>query len=79
MSSFSNEKKMRGHYLKCLIVDIYLKFILGATLCKGLNRGIGTLLAGSLAFLIQYIAQESCHVFRAIFIATTVFFIGIYI
>ncbi|KAL3840747.1 hypothetical protein ACJIZ3_025338 [Penstemon smallii] len=48
----------------------------GATLCKGLNRGLGTLLAGSLAFFIEYIAQETGHTFRAIFIGTTVFVIG---
>lgn len=48
----------------------------GATLCKGLNRGLGTLLAGSLAFFIEYIATESGHVFRAIFIGAAVFMIG---
>lgn len=48
----------------------------GATLCKGLNRGLGTVLAGSLAFLIEYIANESGKVFRAVFIGAAVFFIG---
>lgn len=49
----------------------------GATLCKGLNRGIGTVLAGLLAFLIEYIAKASGHVFQAISIGAAVFLIGI--
>ncbi|KAI3443890.1 hypothetical protein Pfo_000555 [Paulownia fortunei] len=59
-----------------MTVVVVLEFTAGATLCKGLNRGIGTLLAGSLAFLIEYIAQESGRIFRAIFIGTAVFVIG---
>ncbi|KAL9154422.1 hypothetical protein ABFS82_10G112600 [Erythranthe guttata] len=59
-----------------MTVVVVLEFTAGATLCKGLNRGIGTLLAGSLAFLIQYIAEESSHIFRAIFIGTAVFVIA---
>lgn len=50
--------------------------MIGATLCKGLNRGLGTLLAGSLAFLFEFIARESGKVFYAIFIGASVFFIG---
>ncbi|KAK6151712.1 hypothetical protein DH2020_014347 [Rehmannia glutinosa] len=42
-----------------MTVVVVLEFTAGATLCKGLNRGLGTLVAGSLAFLIEYIAQES--------------------
>ncbi|KAI3446866.1 hypothetical protein Pfo_003531 [Paulownia fortunei] len=59
-----------------MTVVVVLEFTAGATLCKGLNRGLGTLLAGSLAFLIEYIAKESGRVFRAIFIGTAVFAIG---
>ncbi|KAH6828940.1 aluminum-activated [Perilla frutescens var. hirtella] len=59
-----------------MTVVVVLEFTAGATLCKGLNRGIGTLLAGSLAFFIEYIAQESGQIFRAIFIGTTVFAVG---
>lgn len=59
-----------------MTVVVVLEFTAGATLCKGLNRGIGTLLAGSLAFFIEYIAQESGQIFRAIFIGTTVFVVG---
>lgn len=58
------------------IKNFFFFFNLGATLCKGLNRGIGTLLAGSLAFFIEYIAQESGRIFRAIFIGSMVFVVG---
>ncbi|CAK7356170.1 unnamed protein product [Dovyalis caffra] len=59
-----------------MTVVVVLEFTAGATLCKGLNRGLGTLLAGSLAFLIEYIAEKTGHVFRAVFIGTAVFVIG---
>jgi len=48
----------------------------GATLGKGLNRGLGTLLAGSLAFLIEFVAEKSGRQRRAIFIGAAVFVIG---
>ncbi|XP_042050871.1 aluminum-activated malate transporter 12-like [Salvia splendens] len=59
-----------------MTVVVVLEFTAGATLCKGLNRGIGTLVAGSLAFIIDLVAQESGQVFRAIFIGAAVFFVG---
>ncbi|XP_052210276.1 aluminum-activated malate transporter 12-like [Diospyros lotus] len=59
-----------------MTVVVVLEFTAGATLCKGLNRGLGTLLAGSLALLIEYIAQKTGRVFQAIFIGAAVFFIG---
>ncbi|PWA81008.1 aluminum-activated, malate transporter 12 [Artemisia annua] len=59
-----------------MTVVVVLEFTAGATLCKGLNRGLGTLLAGSLAFLFEFIARESGKVFYAIFIGASVFFIG---
>ncbi|XP_057769113.1 aluminum-activated malate transporter 12-like [Salvia miltiorrhiza] len=59
-----------------MTVVVVLEFTAGATLCKGLNRGIGTLLAGSLAFFIEFIAQESGQVFRAVFIGVAVFVVG---
>jgi uncharacterized membrane protein YccC len=51
----------------------------GATLCKGLNRGLGTLLAGLLAFLLDYVANASGQILQAVFIAVAVFVIGIYL
>jgi len=59
----------------------------GATLCKGLNRGLGTLLAGLLAFFLDYVANVSgkkkksifCQILHAVFIAVAVFIIGIYL
>ncbi|KAE8730858.1 Aluminum-activated malate transporter 12 [Hibiscus syriacus] len=59
-----------------MTVVVVLEFTAGATLCKGLNRGLGTVLAGSLAFLIEFIANESGKVFRAVFIGTAVFLVG---
>jgi hypothetical protein len=50
--------------------------ISGGTLCKGLNRGLGTLLAGSLAFFIRYLADVPGQIFRAIFIGAAVFILG---
>ncbi|CAN4076042.1 unnamed protein product [Withania somnifera] len=59
-----------------MTVVVVLEFTAGATLCKGLNRGLGTLLAGSLAFLIEYVATKTGHIFRAIFIGAALFFIA---
>ncbi|KAJ7952664.1 Aluminum-activated malate transporter [Quillaja saponaria] len=59
-----------------MTVVVVLEFTAGATLCKGLNRGLGTLLAGSLAFFIEYIADASGRVYRAVFIGAAVFLIG---
>ncbi|PNY06190.1 aluminum-activated malate transporter 12-like protein [Trifolium pratense] len=49
---------------------------LSGTLSKGLNRGLGTLLAGSLAFFIRYLADVPGQIFHAIFIGATVFLLG---
>lgn len=59
-----------------MTVVVVLEFTAGATLCKGLNRGLGTLLAGSLAFGMGYVAEKSGNVCRAIFIGAAVFIIG---
>lgn len=59
-----------------MTVVVVLEFTVGATLCKGLNRGLGTLCAGSLAFFIEYVADESGWVFQAVFIGFAVFLIG---
>ncbi|XWS49588.1 hypothetical protein CRYUN_Cryun12cG0015800 [Craigia yunnanensis] len=59
-----------------MTVVVVLEFTAGATLCKGLNRGVGTVLAGSLVFVIEFIATKSGKVFRAVFIGAAVFLIG---
>ncbi|ESQ39809.1 hypothetical protein EUTSA_v10001180mg [Eutrema salsugineum] len=59
-----------------LTVVVVLEFSAGATLCKGLNRGLGTLIAGSLAFFIEFVVNDSGKIFRAIFIGAAVFIIG---
>ncbi|KAG7536170.1 Aluminum-activated malate transporter [Arabidopsis suecica] len=58
-----------------MTVVVVLEFSAGATLCKGLNRGLGTLIAGSLAFFIEFVANDSGKIFRAIFIGAAVFII----
>ncbi|XP_029123136.1 aluminum-activated malate transporter 12 [Elaeis guineensis] len=59
-----------------ITVVVVLEFTAGATLCKGLNRGFGTLCAASLAFLIEFMAEKSGRIFRAVFIGISVFLIG---
>ncbi|KAL7607800.1 hypothetical protein Lser_V15G10196 [Lactuca serriola] len=59
-----------------ITVIVVLEFTAGATLCKGLNRGFGTMLAASLAFLFEVIARGNGKVFRAIFIGASIFLIG---
>ncbi|KAL4570514.1 hypothetical protein LXL04_026170 [Taraxacum kok-saghyz] len=59
-----------------MTVVVVLEFTAGATLCKGINRGFGTLLAASLAFIFEFIAREYGKVFRAVFIGASIFFIG---
>ncbi|KAF7810559.1 aluminum-activated malate transporter 12-like [Senna tora] len=54
----------------------YIHIYWRATLCKGLNRGLGTIVAGSLAFLIEYIGDASGKTFRGVFIGAAVFFVG---
>ncbi|KAJ9549815.1 hypothetical protein OSB04_022358 [Centaurea solstitialis] len=59
-----------------MTVVVVLEFTAGATLCKGLNRGSGTLLAASLAFLFEFVANKYGKDFRAVFIGTSIFLIG---
>ncbi|KAL8150557.1 hypothetical protein V2J09_020365 [Rumex salicifolius] len=59
-----------------MTVVVVLEFTAGATLCKGLNRGLGTLLAGTMAFFIKFVADESGHFYHAFFVGTAVFFMG---
>ncbi|CAI0431002.1 unnamed protein product [Linum tenue] len=55
---------------------VVLEFTAGVTLCKGLNKGLGTILAGSLAFLIEFIAEATGQVDCAISSVCAVFIIG---
>ncbi|XP_027364825.1 aluminum-activated malate transporter 12-like [Abrus precatorius] len=59
-----------------LTVVVVMEFTVGATLGKGLNRGLGTLLAGSLAFLIEYVGDIPGRTFQAVFIGASVFILG---
>ncbi|KAI5401813.1 hypothetical protein KIW84_066326 [Lathyrus oleraceus] len=59
-----------------MTVVVVMEFTVGGTLCKGLNRGLGTLSAGLLAFFIEYLADAPGHVFRAVFIGAAVFLLG---
>ncbi|KEH44440.1 putative aluminum-activated malate transporter [Medicago truncatula] len=59
-----------------MTVVVVMEFTAGGTLCKGLNRGLGTLLAGSLAFFIRYLADVPGQIFHAIFIGAAVFILG---
>lgn len=59
------------HFIFCFSL-----YIAGATLGKGLNRGLGTVLAGSLAVFIEYIAEVPGQIFQAIFIGAAIFILG---
>ncbi|RRT54250.1 hypothetical protein B296_00033562 [Ensete ventricosum] len=59
------------------IHQLLVFIVTGATLCKGVNRGIGTLCAASLAFVIEFMADKSGRVFRGVFIGVSVFLVGI--
>lgn len=48
----------------------------GATLSKGLNRGIGTILGGGLGCLAAALAQEVGGIGNAIVVGTSVFIFG---
>ncbi|KAJ4959342.1 hypothetical protein NE237_026453 [Protea cynaroides] len=59
-----------------MTVVVVFKFTAGATLYKGVNRGLGTITACLLAFLIEFVADKTGLVGRAIFIGIAVFLIG---
>ncbi|KAI4358028.1 hypothetical protein L6164_001938 [Bauhinia variegata] len=59
-----------------MTVVVVMEFTVGATLCKGLNRGFGTVLAGLLAFFIEYVADIPGLVYRGILIGSAVFLLG---
>ncbi|CAD6335938.1 unnamed protein product [Miscanthus lutarioriparius] len=59
-----------------MTVVVVLEFTAGATICKGLNRGLGTVLAGCLALLIEFVAAGTGKVLRAFIVGASVFIIG---
>ncbi|XP_058225054.1 aluminum-activated malate transporter 14-like [Rhododendron vialii] len=59
-----------------LTVILVLEFTAGATLYKGINRGIGTLAALSFALLIEIVARHVGHIGCAISIGFSVFLTG---
>ncbi|GLJ22635.1 hypothetical protein SUGI_0426010 [Cryptomeria japonica] len=59
-----------------MTVVVVLEFTAGATLSKGLNRGLGTLLAGSLATCVSYLCENAGEPGEAIIIGFSVFILG---
>lgn len=59
-----------------MTVVVVFEFYAGATLSKGLNRGIGTILGGGLGCLAAVFAEEVGGVGHAIIIGTSVFIFG---
>ncbi|CAN1256653.1 Aluminum-activated malate transporter 12 [Linum perenne] len=59
-----------------ITVVVVIEFTAGATLCRGINRGLGTTLAALLAAAIEYIVKDTGLVFQAIVIGSTVFATG---
>eukprot|EP00253_Pinus_taeda_P033182 PITA_33182 len=59
-----------------MTVAVVFEFTAGATLIKGLNRGIGTVLAGSLGVLVGCLAQRAGTVGEPILIAASCFILG---
>ncbi|KAF7850057.1 hypothetical protein BT93_L5905 [Corymbia citriodora subsp. variegata] len=59
-----------------MTVIVIFEFYAGATLSKGLNRGMGTILGGGLGCIAAVLAQEIGGVGNAIAIGTAVFIFG---
>lgn len=59
-----------------MTVVVVSEFTAGATLSKGLNRGIGTVVAGCLAVSVGYIAEKAGTVGEAILIGASCFSLG---
>ncbi|GLJ22630.1 hypothetical protein SUGI_0425900 [Cryptomeria japonica] len=58
-----------------MTVVVVLEFSAGATMSKGLNRGIGTVVAGSLAFLVCYLSEQVAQG-EAVVVGSSLFIIG---
>ncbi|XP_031476551.1 aluminum-activated malate transporter 10-like [Nymphaea colorata] len=59
-----------------MTVVVVFEFTVGATLSKGINRGIGTLLAGSLAIGVHFVASHSGDKGEPIVLAGSLFLLG---
>lgn len=51
-------------------------FLSGATLSKGINRGIGTILGGGMGCMVAVLAQEFGGGGDAIIVSTSIFIFG---
>lgn len=61
--------------IPCMLIYIY---IVGATLCKSLNRGLATLLAGALGVGAQHLASLFAEREEPIVLGILVFLLGIH-
>lgn len=59
-----------------ITVVVVFEFSVGATLCKGLNRGLGTLLAGFLALIVDLVAKQAGSTGQAVLIGIAIFIFG---
>lgn len=55
---------------------MFVDNIAGATLSKGLNRGLGTILGGGLGCLAAALAQKAGGIGSTIIVGTSVFIFG---
>ncbi|MCO5602251.1 hypothetical protein L7F22_056379 [Adiantum nelumboides] len=69
---------LRSHAVWAIMtVIVVFEFTIGATLSKGLNRGVGTLLAGLLAIVVGELAERSgSGIGHPILVGSIVFVIG---
>ncbi|XP_020262734.1 aluminum-activated malate transporter 12-like [Asparagus officinalis] len=59
-----------------MTVVMMLEFTAGSTLYRGLNRGVGTIFGGLLAYVVQEMTASTGGAFRAVFIGASVFVVG---
>lgn len=59
-----------------MTVIVVFEFTIGATLSKGLNRGVGTLLAGLLAVIIGELSDLSDGIMHPIMVGVSAFVVG---
>ncbi|KAK2990500.1 hypothetical protein RJ640_019780 [Escallonia rubra] len=70
-------KKVGGNAMWAIMtVVVAFEFFAGATLSKGVNRGVGTILGGGLGCLVAILADEIGGIGHAIAVATSVFIFG---